>query len=121
MQCAELEKRIDQLLDEGRSPDDDRLVVGHAAGCSRCGALLDAYRRMLAGVDALPLPDLSQSFVLRTVDRAFSADQRLSDTANHHQIAGRRAVRDNGHLGDRSILTRCSRSLVENSNAGRTR
>ncbi len=47
------ESRLNELLDARRDPLDDPEIVAAAQQSPECRQLLDAYRRMLAGLDAL--------------------------------------------------------------------
>ncbi len=69
MKCVEFESRLNDLLDERRSPGRDRGLSQHAELCAGCADLLAAHETLLEGVAALPAvrlrPAEQQAFVHR--------------------------------------------------------
>src|SRR5262245_4254703 len=56
MHCHEVEARIQELLDERRSPADDPALASHAAQCAACRAVLSAWTSMLDAVSVRERP-----------------------------------------------------------------
>jgi hypothetical protein len=50
MQCHEFEQRLNDLLDERQSPENDPLLAGHAAECSDCRQFLVGQRILFEGL-----------------------------------------------------------------------
>jgi hypothetical protein len=71
LKCVEFESRLNDLLDERRSPGRDRGLSQHAEHCAGCADLLAAHDVLLDGVAALPAVRLrqaeQQAFVHRIV------------------------------------------------------
>jgi hypothetical protein len=52
MQCVEFENRVNRLLDNRLSPDDDDELADHARDCEGCASLLHAQHVLFAGLHA---------------------------------------------------------------------
>lgn len=73
MRCEQFEERLDQLLDERRSPCVDPSLAAHAAGCAGCRELLAGCGLLLGALPGLPRPapsaDLAEHVVARATAR----------------------------------------------------
>jgi hypothetical protein len=61
MRCDDFEARLNDLIDRGLSWEADDELTVHAAACSECREVRDAYRMLLEGTAALERPLLSES------------------------------------------------------------
>jgi len=52
MQCVEFEHRLNRLLDQRLSPDDDEQLAAHVIQCDECAGLYHAQHRLFAGLEA---------------------------------------------------------------------
>jgi hypothetical protein len=59
MQCIEFETRLNDLLDERRSPSIDRILAEHADSCASCAELLASHESLLEGLQGSPKVRLS--------------------------------------------------------------
>ena len=53
MKCTDFENRLNDLLDERRSPQDDAALTTHAATCGDCRELLAGHESLFAGLAVL--------------------------------------------------------------------
>lgn len=67
MRCDEFEQFVQRLLDERKPLDAGRGALGHADGCRRCRATLDAYQQLWDGLELLEPPALDPGFAERVV------------------------------------------------------
>jgi hypothetical protein len=67
VRCEEFEQLVQRLLDERKPLDACRNALGHADGCRRCRATLDAYQKLWDGLELLEPPALDPGFAERAV------------------------------------------------------
>lgn len=67
MRCEEFETRLNDLIDERAQPAADAILCEHASRCPACAKLLREYAMLLAGVTALPCPEVPPGLGLRVV------------------------------------------------------
>jgi hypothetical protein len=67
MQCREFEQRLNDLLDERRSPQADPRLSAHAARCDRCRQLLSGQATLLLGLSQMVTPVPDRNFARRVV------------------------------------------------------
>ena len=69
MQCAKFEERLQQLLDDRKSVEQDNLIQEHATGCDACGSVLRTQSLLFAGLQATLGPSFTKSLGHRVVDQ----------------------------------------------------
>lgn len=67
MRCDEFESRLQELLDQRRSPDRDERLAAHVACCEPCGALLAGCEALVEGVAAWDAPAPAGDLVARVI------------------------------------------------------
>ncbi len=73
MRCDEFEVRLNEVLDQRRSPGGDPQLRDHAQACPDCQEQLAAMGQLLDGLDLLEVPPLADDFALRVVSRVVPA------------------------------------------------
>jgi len=69
MQCAKFEERLQQLLDDRKSVEQDKLLQEHARGCDACGSVLHTQSMLFAGLRATLEPRFTKDLGHRVVDQ----------------------------------------------------
>ena len=70
MRCREFAERLNEVLDERRTAQDDELLVAHAQDCQSCRQVLQAHDALLAGLDLIEPPAPASRFAERVVAAA---------------------------------------------------
>jgi hypothetical protein len=70
MQCREFEERLNQVLDERRSPASDSRLKAHASRCERCELLLAGYQSLMIGLAQSSPPSPGREFDRRVLAEA---------------------------------------------------
>lgn len=78
MQCRNVERRIQELLDDRLDPSFDSELAEHAATCADCGDLLDAHQRLFDGLPLSAVPSLPPDFSQRVVNSVTTGRRRQS-------------------------------------------
>src|SRR5262245_55177732 len=74
MRCEAFENRLQLLLDERQCPEEDSLLVEHAADCAHCRDVLDTQAGLFDTVRDWSVCNLEIDLVDRVVARATAAD-----------------------------------------------
>jgi hypothetical protein len=84
MQCDQLQRHIDAILDCRGEFGSDAQLVSHLAGCPPCRQLVAAYEAMLLGTELLTGAEPGERFVEQTVA---SADLRRAARTSRRWVA----------------------------------
>jgi hypothetical protein len=80
MRCKQVERRLNELLDQRQQWTADPALVAHCAGCRPCRAIADAYTAVAdaaAATDAVP--DVSRDFSVSVLSEFRSAARTTTD------------------------------------------
>ena len=72
MNCHEFADRLDAILDDRQSPQQDWSLVVHAQDCVNCRAALTGQEILFSGLDLYENPPLPRNFVDKVVAAALS-------------------------------------------------
>ncbi|MBI2477328.1 MAG: hypothetical protein HYV60_01355 [Planctomycetia bacterium] len=69
MQCAKFEQRLQELLDDRKNVEQDKLLDEHAGSCIACGSVWRAQRQLFAGLQPIPEPSFAPNLGHRVLDQ----------------------------------------------------
>lgn len=77
MRCEDFEVRLNDVLDERRSPSSEPELAEHAGQCAACREVMRGYEDMLAGLSYEQMPPAPASLTARVVKDAVLKDRAV--------------------------------------------